>query len=144
MDKKHSKLLMIIVAVLSLVGIILYYMSYGATEGDNSSVGVYVNYAYFLLIGVAIYTVVASLISLLKKPAALKKALIGLGIMAVVLVISYVLADDNAVLDASGNVFKGSEGATSKWVGTAVWYSLILLMVGGALFVVDMFKNIVK
>jgi hypothetical protein len=72
--------------------------------------------------------------------------MIGLGAMAVLLVIAYILGDSEPVLDAQGKVLEGGElGATSnQWVGSLIWYSSILVIIGGAFFVIDLAKGLIK
>lgn len=141
MNKRLSKILMIISFVLAIIGIGFYYFS---TDGGDRSMGNYVGYAILLLIVTAGLAIVFSLLNLLKNPAMLKKALVSLGVLAVVLVIAYLTAKGEAVYNASGVVFEGSEGSVSKWVGTFINYSLILLLVGAVLFLYDMIRNLVK
>ena len=141
MNKSFSKILMIVTLVLALIGAGLYY---AASDGADTAMGNYVGYSILLLIIGAGLAVVFSLLNLFKKPALLKKALLSLAVLAVVLAISYAMAGDEAVYDASGKVFAGSEGSTSKWVGTFINYSIILMAVGGVLFLYDMIKNLVK
>ncbi len=141
MNKRFSKILMIITLVLALIGAVLYYLS---SDGADVAMGNYVGYAFLLLLVAAGLSIIFSLLNMVKKPALLKKALLSLGVMAIVLAIAYFLADGNAVYDASGKIFEGSEGGISKWVGTFINYSLILLAVGAVLFLFDMIKNLVK
>ena len=141
MNKRFSKILMIITLVLALIGAVLYYLS---SDGADVAMGNYVGYAFLLLLVAAGLSIIFSLLNMVKKPALLKKALLSLGVMAIVLAIAYFLADGNAVYDASGKVFEGSEGGISRWVGTFINYSLILLAVGAVLFLFDMIKNLVK
>ncbi len=142
MNKSLSKILTIVILVLAVLGAIFYGMSIG---GVDAAMGRYVGYAMFLLIVAAGIAVVFSLLNLFKKPALLKKTLLSLGVLAVVLVIAYALADGGTVTDASGKIFEVTrEGSTSKWVDTGIWYSLILLVVGAALFLWDMVKNLIK
>ncbi len=156
MDKKMSKILMVVVLAIAIIGIILMAMvpnslppeespDYQAAIAQQSSaMSSYVGYALFLLYAVVIITIVLSILNLLKKPAMLKRALLGVGVLGVILLIAYFMADGSAVYDATGKVFPGSEGSTSKWVGTGIIYSMILLIAGAVLFVFDMIKNIVK
>ena len=162
MDKKLSKILMIIVLVLSVIGIVLYYFTtameipaedapgYEAAKlAESEAVGTFVNYAMILFVVVTITTLALSLFNLVKKPALLKKALLSLGVMAVVLAIAYFTSNGDLVNDASNEVFVDSNkvpypASTYKYVATAIQYSMILLVVGGALFVYDMVKNLVK
>jgi len=141
MNKSLSKILMIVSLVLAVLGAVFYGSS---IEGGDAAVGRYVSYAIFLLIITAILSIVFPLLNMLKKPALLKKALLYLGVLAVVLAVAYFAAGSEAVYDASGKVYEGSEGSTSKWVGTAINYSFILLTIGGVLFLIDMVKNLIK
>ena len=111
--------------------------------------GNYVGYAILLLVITAGLAIVFSLLNLFKNPAALKKSLISIGVLAAVLVIAYLLADGSVVNDASNKEFVDSSGVpysagTYKWVATFIVYSLILMLVGAVLFLYDMIKNLVK
>ncbi len=146
MNKRLSKILMIVSLVLALIGVVLYYTS---TSGGDAAMGSYVGYAILLLIINAALALVFSLVNLIKNPAALKKALFSLGILAIVLAIAYFMASSDAVYDASDKVFVDSKGVpyssgTFKWVDTFIVYSVILMIVGAVLFLVDMIKNLVK
>lgn len=136
-----SKITTIVAVILALIGVALYF---SATKGGDTPTGNYVTYGIFLVIVTAGLAILFSLINIFTKPALLKKALIALGLMAVVLVVSYIMAKGNVVYDASGNPFEGSEGNVSKWVGTFINYSIILIVVGAVLFLIDMIRNIVK
>jgi formate-dependent nitrite reductase membrane component NrfD len=146
MNKSLSKILTIVILVLAVLGAIFYGMSInGAEETLEAPMGRYVGYALFLLIVAAGIAVVFSLLNLFKKPALLKKTLLSLGVLAIVLAVAYAMADGGTVTDASGKIFEVTkEGSTSKWVDTGIWYSLILLVVGAALFLWDMVKNLIK
>ena len=146
MNKRLSKIFMIVTLVLALIGVALYYLS---SSGGDTSMGNYVGYAILLLVITAGLAIVFSLLNLFKNPAALKKSLISLGALAVVLVIAYLLADGSIVNDASNKEFVDSSGVpysagTYKWVATFIVYSLILMLVGAVLFLYDMIKNLVK
>ena len=66
--------------------------------------------------------------------------------MGVLLVVSYILGDSDAVLNAQGEVLPGGEvGASSnQWVGSLIWYSSILVIIGGIFFVYDLIKGLIK
>lgn len=156
MNKSFSKILMLVVLVLAVLGAALYAMtgidmpSAAGPELDAAEiklgivVGRYVTYALLLLIVAVALALIFSLLNLVKKPALLKKALLSLAVLGVVLAAAYFMADGDAVYDASGNIFAGSEGSVSKWVGTFINYSMILIIVGAVLFVYDMIKNLIK
>jgi len=156
MNKSFSKILMIVVLVLAVLGVVFYAMTnidVPAAAGPDRDealvklggvVGTYVSYSIFLLIVAVALALIFSLLNLVKKPALLKKALLSLAVLGIVLAIAYFMADGNEVLNASGEVFEGSEGSVSRWVGTFINYSMILMIVGGVLFLFDMIKNLIK
>ncbi len=139
MNDKLSKILSIITGIIGIVAI--YFLIRIIMEGDdvvkhnvdvqNSLVSPYITFAKIVLIITAVISVLFSLWNLIKHPNLLKKTLISLAALGVVLVISYVMADDGATFGSSGQMLKdGAAGATSKWVSTGIWYSLILGAVG--------------
>ncbi|WP_299108167.1 hypothetical protein [uncultured Tenacibaculum sp.] len=143
-----SKLLKVVVAIIAILGIVGFVMVAGAEEKTpemDSAAGFMVNVAYVLLVATVVVAVALSLFSLMKNPAALKKTLLGLVVLGVVLLIAYFTASDAAVYDAQGVLVKdGEAGATSKWVGTGITYSLILGAIGMLFFVWDLLKGLVK
>ena len=157
MDKKLSKILMIVVFVMAVIGGLLYVVSSGvevppvdadgyaeAVAEQGSKIGNFVSFALMLLAITAVLAVAFSLVNLFKKPALLKKSLIALVILGIILAGAYFTADAGEVLDAKGMAFPNSAGSISKWVGTAINYSIFLLIIGGIAFVADMIKNIIK
>ncbi|CAL2077553.1 hypothetical protein [Tenacibaculum sp. 190524A02b] len=144
----NSKILKIIVAVLSLVGIGLFLRVAGIDEEQaeamSSAVSPLVTYSIALLGLAVVAAVVASLLGVLKNPAALKKALLGIVALAVVLLVSYILSPDNQVNDANGEIIAAAQSQVSKLTSTGIWVSLILLAVGGAFFIIDLLKGLVK
>ncbi|RUA10126.1 MAG: hypothetical protein DSY82_05140 [Flavobacteriia bacterium] len=135
MKSSLSKILSIVSGVISIIAV--YFLIRIIMEGDdpiiesvdlqNSLVSPYIKFATFVLIITAIIAVVFSLINMIKNPKLLVRSLISIGFLAVILVISYMMASDAAVLNVSGKVLKGGEaGSVSKWVSTGIWYSVIL------------------
>jgi hypothetical protein len=114
-------------------------------QGTLGIVSPLVSFSIVLLILVTAVAVLFSLLSLFKKPEALKKTLLGWGALGAVLGVSYGLAPDTAVTDITGEVLEGGEaGSNSKWVSTGIWYTVSLgagavisILVGGL-------KSIVK
>ncbi len=149
MNDKLSKILSIITGIIGIVAV--YFLIRIIMTGDdvvkesvdvqNSLVSPYISFAVVTLIITAIISVGFSILNLIKHPQLLKKTFISLAALAVVLVISYVMADDGATLNTSGLVLEdGEAGATSKWVSTGIWYSLIL----GAAGLLVIFGGFVK
>lgn len=153
-DNNLAKYLSIFVAVIALIGAILFIRVFmadiDALENDpdvqKSVVNPIVWFSAALLYIAIIITVGLSLWSMIKNPNNLKKIGLGLGLLTVVLVISYFTADSNAVLDTQGLVLEGGEAGTSmnQWVGTGIWFSVALGLVASLFFVYDLFKGLIK
>ena len=82
---KLSKIVTIVVAVLAIIGIVLY-INVSGIDKDNleelsGPVSTIVSYSFWLFIGAVAITVVLSIWSLIQNPAALKKTLIGLVVL---------------------------------------------------------------
>jgi len=149
MNSKFSKILTIIVAVISVIGIALFInvsITDDVPESISGAVGPLIGFSLYLFYAAVLITVVLSIRGLVKNPENLKKTLIGLAAMAVLLIIAYILGDHEAVLDAQGNVLKGGElgSSSNQWVGSLIWYSSILVLIGGIFFVYDLAKGLVK
>ena len=149
MNSKFSKILTIIVAVISVIGIALFInvsITDDVPESISGAVGPLIGFSLYLFYAAVLITVVLSIRGLVKNPENLKKTLIGLAAMGVLLVIAYILGDSEAVLDAQGNVLKGGElgSSSNQWVGSLIWYSSILVLIGGIFVVYDLAKGLVK
>ena len=149
MNSKFSKILTIIVAVISVIGIALFInvsITDDVPESISGAVGPLIGFSLYLFYAAVLITLVLSIRGLVKNPENLKKTLIGLAAMGVLLVIAYILGDSEAVLDAQGNVLKGGElgSSSNQWVGSLIWYSSILVLIGGIFFVYDLAKGLVK
>jgi len=151
---KSNKILSIIIAVVALVGAFLFIRIFmedaEAIETNvdlqNKVISPIIYYSTFLLIATVVITLVLSLWSLVRNPENLKKTLMGLGVLAVLLIVSYFLSDSEAVINAAGGISEGGEAGSSinKWVGTGIWYSLILGAVASFFFVYDLVKGLIK
>lgn len=134
-----TTLLSVAAWILAIIGLVIFGFS---TDADGA-IATYVTYALILLVIAVVLAAAFSVINILKDPTLLKRVLMGVGILIVFLIISYFIAGDEAVYNTSGALLIES-GATSKWVGTGIIYSMILLVIGGALFLWDMVKNVSK
>lgn len=150
MDNKFSKILTILIAVLSVIGIVLFAIVSSTDEADveavNATVSPLIAFSTYLFYAAVAITIVLSVVGMVKNPENLKKTLLGLAVLGVLLVVSYIMGDSTAVLDAQGAVIEGGEaGASSnQWVGTLIWYSTILVLIGGVFFIYDLLKGLVK
>jgi len=149
MNEKLSKILSIVTGLIGLVAIffLIRIIMVGddvvkeSADVQNSLVSPYITFATIILYITAIIAVVFSVLNMIKHPQLLKKTLMSLIFLGALLAIAYVMADDSATLNTSGIVLEdGEAGATSKWVSTGIWYSLIL----GGLGLVAIFSGFVK
>ena len=112
---------------------------------QNSLVSPYISFAKIVLYITTILAVVFSLWNLVKNPQLLKKTLLSLVVLGILLALAYSLSDDGETVNAAGNVVKdGEAGAVSKWVGTGIWYSVILGAVGILIIFGGFVKSIVS
>jgi len=150
MSSKLSKILTIVVAVIAVIGLALFInvsvVDVDDTAAVSTAVSPLVSFSTYLLIAAVAITIILSILTLIKNPENLKKTLLGLVALGVLLVISYILGDSQAVLNAQGVVIEGGEaGATSnQWVGSLIWLSSILVLIGGIFFVYDLLKGLIK
>jgi chromate transport protein ChrA len=136
---KNTSLYTIAAWVLAIIGLIIFAFS---TDKDGA-IGAYVTYALILLVITSLIALAFSVSNIFKNPELLKKVLMGVGVLVALLVVSYIYASNEAVFSGSGEQLIES-GSVSKWVGTGVVYSIILLIIGAGLFLWDMVKNAVK
>lgn len=152
MNAKFSKILKGLVALIAIIA--AYFFIRIVSTGDDAIVegqgtlgivGPLVSFSIALLIVVASVAVIFSILSLLKKPEALKKSLIGIAALAVLLAISYGISPDAAVTDVTGQVLEGGEaGSPSRWVSTGIWYTVLLGVGAIVAIVLGGVKSIVK
>jgi len=151
---KSNKLLNISIAVISVIGIILFIRvaaedkeALGASvDLQNSLVSPLVYFSTYLLYASVIIAIALSMISLVRNPDNLKKTLMSLAVLGIIFLISYFTADSAAVLDTQGAVLKGGEegSTTNQMVGTGIWYSVFLGAIASVFFVWDLVKGLVK
>jgi hypothetical protein len=130
-----SLLLTIISFAIAIIGLILFFASVDK--------GAMVDFSLLILVVTVALALTFSVGSILKDPQVLKRVLLGVGVLLVLFILSYLLAGDGEVRNGAGNLLVGA-GSTSKWVGAGVNYSIILLIIGGGLFFWDMIKNVAK
>jgi uncharacterized membrane protein YdjX (TVP38/TMEM64 family) len=151
---KSNKILNILIAAIALIGGVLFIRvlmkdSQAIVESvdlQNSLVSPLISFSYWLCIAAVVITIGLALLSLVRNPENLKKTLGGLGVLGVLLVVAYFLSDSNVIYDAAGKVQPGGEEGSSinHWVGTGIWFSIILGGVAGIFFVVDLIKGLIK
>ncbi|WP_298781355.1 hypothetical protein [uncultured Polaribacter sp.] len=151
---KSNKFLNIIIAAIAIIGGILFIRIFmedaEAIETDvelgNSVVSPLIYYSQYLFYAAVVITIGLSMWSLLRNPENLKKTLLGLGVLAVLLAVAYFMADSNVVYNAAGSIEPGGEegSAINHWVGTGIWYSVILGIIAGGFFIWDLIKGLIK
>ncbi len=130
-----SLLLTIISFAIAIIGLVLFFAS--------ADKGAMVDFSLLILVVTVALALTFSVGSILKDPQVLKRVLLGVGVLLVLFILSYLLAGDGEVRNGAGTLLVGA-GSTSKWVGAGVNYSIILLIIGGGLFFWDMIKNVAK
>ncbi|WP_445747705.1 hypothetical protein [Polaribacter sp.] len=151
---KSNKILNLLIAGIALIGGILFIRIFmedtAAIETDaaiqNSVISPLIYFSTWLLIATVVVAVGLSLLSLFRNPENLKKTLGGLAVLAALLMISYFLADSEAVYNAAGGIEPGGEEGSlvNRWVGAGIWYSIILGGIASLFFVWDLVKGLVK
>lgn len=144
----NNKILTIFIAIMGVVGLGLYanIMAVDAEDVvavDNASSPM-VTFAIVLLVASVVVAVVASLLGFLKNPAALKRAILGVASLGVVILVSYLIADANQVINANKEIIAAADSSVSKLTSTGIWGSLFLLVIAGAFFVFDLLKGLIK
>jgi nucleoside recognition membrane protein YjiH len=153
MDQKKSKILTFVTGFIGLIG--FYFFVRIVMEGDtaimedgdlqSSILSPFISFSIFLLIATAAIAVIFSLLNLTKNPEVLKRSLLGVGVMALLLVLAYVFANGEAVTDGMGKILPdGEAGSVSKWVSTLINYSFILGAIGLGFFLFDFVRSLVK
>lgn len=151
---KNTKILNLLIALIALIGGILFIRIFmedaNAIETNvdvqNSVISPLISFSYWLFLIIVVVTLFLSMWSLVRHPDNLKKAIRNVVLLGVVLLISYFLADSNVVYDAAGKIQPGGEegSAVNKWVGTGLWYSILLGGIAALLFIVDLVKGLIK
>ena len=163
MDSKKSKILTIITAIIGLIGVffLLRIIMVGdeavETSADVQSgiVDPFITFSYVLLIITTIITLLLSVVNLIKHPQALKKTLMGVGVLIILLVVSYFMASGDPVTnsggdiieikDSMGKILTGDEAASiSKWVSALITFSAILGTIGLGTIGAGFVKSLIK
>ncbi len=132
------KIIRIVVLILALIGIVLLAT---ILTGNQGTISLYMNVAYVVLAIAILFTLLFSFAQLFTNKDTLKKTLISVGLFVVVIVISYVLSEGEAVYKAGQLVISESG---SKWVGTGLRTFYILTFIAIGLMVFSGVKKLVK
>ena len=127
---KIGALVIGLIAVFFLVRIMM--LGDEAIESDVANQGVlsgFANLAYVILAIAAISTLVFSLVNLVSQPDKLKKALISLGVFALVLIVAWFASSGEERLLDDGKVLSAGESQMVE-AGIKAFYILILIAAG--------------
>lgn len=143
-----NRLLTLLVAIIAVIGFGLF-INVMMTDVENAEAisdasSPIVTFSIVILIATIVVAALASILGVAKNPKALKNTLIGIVALGVIILVSSLVSDSSQVLDANGNIIAAAESSVSKLTSTGIWSSLILLVVGGAFFVFDLFKGLIK
>jgi len=152
---KSNKILNIVIAGIALIGGVLFIRIFMEDAQDiednindlqNTVVSPLISFSTWLFYAAVAITIGLSLVSLVRNPDNLKKTLGGLAILGVLLLVAYFLSDSNVVYNAAGEIEAGGEEGSpvNRWVGTGIWYSVILGAIASLFFVWDLVKGLVK
>lgn len=148
---KFTKAFLYIAYALAIVFTVMFFMGLDGT-GDRSAqniaaAGPYLSFAYvlaFLALGLVL---IFSVINVIIDPSNLKMALVGIGGLVVIAVISYMLSSDAPLNFTSKDVadIYNKDTATLKWTDTGLYltYTLFGISIIGMLFTElrDFFKR---
>ncbi len=137
---KYIKYVGVALMIISVI-FLLWFMLAPATMDDMGAVGSFLAWSYILTIGAAILAVGLPIIYMLQNPKTLKKAGINIGLMLLVLVISYTLASSEKIaitgMEPSEGVFKLTDtGLIAMYI--LAFAAFAAIVVGGA---VNMIRN---
>ena len=144
MSEKSSKILMLIAGAIGLVSIIFLarIMMVGDIEittsldVQNSIISPFITFSVIILVITILITVVFSVYILLKHPEQLKKALIGVGVLVGLLLITYFVSPNSQVVDVTGRILM-EESITSQIISAGINYSILLGTIGISFFMWD-------
>lgn len=153
MNKQISRVLTLITGVIGLIGFFFFIRI--VIEGDtsiendaslqNSILSPFITFSIIALVATTAIAIIFSLLNLFKHPDVLKRTLIGVGVLAVLLIVAYSFASGEAVTDQMGKILPdGEAGSVSKWVSTLINYSFILGAIGLVFFLYDFVKGLIK
>lgn len=131
---KIGALVIGLIAVFFLVRIMM--LGDEAIEADVANQSVltgFANLAYIVLAIAAVSTLIFSLVNLVSQPDKLKKALISLGVFALVLVVAWFLSSGEERLLDDGKILTAGQSQLVE-AGIKAFYLLIMLAAGLMLF----------
>ncbi len=151
MSEKMSKQLMLVVGAIGLIAI--FFLARVVIEGDvaitasadlqSSVVSPFITFSIIILVLTTLVTVVFSAYTLAQHPEQLKKALLGIGVLGVLLLITYFVSPNSQVVDVTGKVLM-EESSTSQLISAGISYGFLLGTIGIGFFLWDFVKSMIK
>ncbi len=137
-----QKIFKIVLIILSVAGVIFWILLPSEDVPANEAIGdTNVNmmfYISYILLAIPVVALLYySVINLLASPAKLKKALIGIGGFAVIIILSYALSSGTDVdLERFSTPEEVVTESDSKWIGAGLnaFYILTIVAIGAMLF----------
>ena len=130
-----QKIAKIIAIILGVIGIVLWAMIVSSDSNDGAIDGM-LHMGKAMTYITAGITLIFTILNLVSSGSKLKKALISIVGFAIVVIISYAIADSSEI--------RGASASTSKWVGAGLYtfYFLLAIAAGTMLFsgIKKMFK----
>jgi hypothetical protein len=139
---KYIKYLTIVFIVISLIILILYVASDPARQ-NMSMVGVFLTWTYILMAIAAVAAIGMPLVYMIKNPEKLKKTGMYVGLMLIVLVISYLLASSEPLVGMTNTNLIPTPNAL-KWTDTGIIAMYILLICTFASILVGSIVNMIR
>lgn len=112
------------------IGTILMIMVMQSDATSSSSIGWFLALSYILLIVSTVAAFSGTIINLITNPKKLMRSGIGVGVMLVIVLVSYLMSSDE-VLD----VYKNVTPTGSKWSGAGL-YTVYILLLGSVLAII--------
>lgn len=132
MENTLSKILSIVLYILMGIGAVLGILFYAGAVTESALI----YYCYFLLAIAAVVAIIFPIFGIVTNPKGARGALIGIGVLALIIIISYAVAGDEMLPKYEGFINSSSE---SKWVSAGL---ISLYILGGLAILATIFSSI--
>ena len=138
-SKIIGKLVIVLLAIITTV----FFIGLSVYDGEkfaNPWVGPFMTFSYIVLAATILIVLVFLFRNLAVHPENTKKILISIGLLLVVLIVSYIISDDTIIKDIDGNAI--CTASESKWTSTGLTMFVILLTITIGTVVWSMFSKL--
>lgn len=122
----------------SVIIVIAFLASSNFTVEEYPMVDTILNWTYFMLVLAGVSAVALPMMNILKNPKAMLRSLIGFGVVAVVVLVCYLMADTTPVVTVAKDVFDNPVALLLSDTGLYATYFAfavaVVAIVGGELF----------